>query len=364
MPRVLVDLLFFTGTKGGMESYVERMYSAMPEGTGFDFTALISREAESMDLSWFPGDVLPSGVSGENRVAWAVGEIRNVARAARRIGADLIHSPANLGPIRTSVPLVLTVHDVLPFVHPEWVPGRYGAALRWLIRRAAKAATRLVTISEASAADITRELGVPRDRIDIVPLSGDDDVAPSGSPAAAERPLALMIGNRMPHKNGETLVRALAALEPDRRPRLAITGGVAGRDPLRELATDLGIEPDIDFVGWVSPGELEDLFRQSSFVAFPTRFEGFGIPVLEAMARGRAVVCSDIPVLHEVAGDAAVYLPPTDTAAWAEALAELPWNRTRLHALESAGVERAREFSWQRTAGGVLDAFQRALAER
>jgi len=242
--RVLVDLLFYTGSKGGMESYVERLYSAFPRNTGLEFTGLVSREAEKLDLSWFPGETVPSGVPGENRVRWAAGELLAVPRAARTAGAHLIHSPANVGPARSRVPLVLTVHDLLPFVHPEWVPGRRSAAIRWLIRRASRAASRVITVSEASGADIRTVLAVRSERIDVIPLAG----RPAGTPAipvgtvpAEEPPLVLLIGNRMPHKNGETLLRALAALPADSRPRLAVTGGSTSGDPLRALAEELGI---------------------------------------------------------------------------------------------------------------------------
>ncbi|WP_025155542.1 glycosyltransferase family 4 protein [Leifsonia aquatica] len=360
MHRVLVDLLFFTGTKGGMESYVKRTYSAMPPDPGFEFTALVSREAEDLDLDWFPGEIVRSGISGENRVAWALGEVGSVSRAAARAGVDLVHSPANIGPVRSAIPSVLTLHDVLPFIHPEWVPGRHGAMLRQLVRRAARAATRVITISEASAADITRELRIPGERIDVVPLSGDD-LAPFDSAPTTSRPLVLSIGNRMPHKNTEMLIRAVAAIASERRPRLAITGQVDGPDPLRRLAADLGVEADVDLVGWVSPDQLQHLFRSAAILAFPTRFEGFGLPLLEAMSRGRAVVCSDLPVLHEVAGDAAVYLPPTDTSAWADTLASLSRDPARLRILESAGLQRAQAFSARRTADGTLDAFRRAV---
>ena len=370
MPRVLVDLLFLTGTKGGMETYVSRLYGAMPRSSGFDFTALISREAEALDLSWFPGEIVRSGIRGDDRVAWAVGELRSVSRWARRTDADLIHSPANVGPIRSGTPVVLTVHDLLPFVHPEWVPGRHAAALRWLVRRAAGNARRVLTVSEASKSDIVRELRVAADRVDVAPLAGgvaeepgaaDTSAAGAGAPRReAEPPFVLSIGNRMPHKNGETLLRALAAIPATARPRLTITGG-GEDDPLRPLARELGIAGDVDFVGWVSPAELDDLFARAALVAAPTRFEGFGLPVLEAMARGCPVICSDIPVLHDVAGDAAVYVDPLDAGAWARRIEQLLGDPAGRAALSARGSARAAEFSWRRTAELTLASFQRAL---
>lgn len=368
MPRVLVDLLFYTGSKGGMESYVERLYAALPAGTGLDFTALVSREAEALDLSWFPGDVVHSGVSGENRMRWAAGELLSVTRAAATAGAGLIHAPANVGPARSRIPLVLTVHDLLPFVHPEWVPGRRSAAIRWLIRRASHAASRVITVSDASARDIVSELGVPADRIDVIPLAGGARSRPASGPVpapaeepAGARPTVLLIGNRMPHKNGETLLRAVAALPEQTRPRVAITGGSSTGDPLRALSDRLGIAAWTDFVGWVSPAELDGLFEQSAVVAVPSRFEGFGLPVLEAMSRGRAVLSSDLPVLREVASDAARYVPADDPAAWARELGALLEDAEAREALAARGRRRAADFSWEMTANRTAEVFQRVL---
>jgi glycosyltransferase involved in cell wall biosynthesis len=359
MSHVLVDLVFLTGTKGGMETYVRRLYDAMPADSGHRFSALISREAQGLDLSWFPGDVIPSGIAGDDRIAWARGEVMSVTAWAARLGADLIHAPANVGPVRSRTPIVLTVHDLLPFVHPEWVPGRYAGILRWLVRRAARASSRVLTVSEASKADIVRELRIAPDRVDVVPLAGESaPVAAAGSDESP--PLILNIGNRMPHKNGETLLHALALLPEARRPRMAITGG-GEDDPLRSLAKRLGIEETVDFVGWVSPSELDRLFARSSLIALPTRFEGFGLPVLEAMSRARPVICSDLPVLREVGGDAAAYVDPTDAPAWARRIDELLGDPAERGAMSVRGAARAAEFSWSRTAELTLGSFQRAL---
>ncbi|MGH1523631.1 glycosyltransferase family 4 protein [Leifsonia sp. L25] len=358
--RVLVDLLFLTGGKGGMESYVERLYGAIAPPPGVEFVGLASKESADRGLHWFPGDVIDSGVSGEDRVAWALGELRALPSWVRRTGAALVHSPANVGPARASVPVVLTVHDVLPFVHPEWVPGRHGAPLRWLVRRAARNAARVLTVSRSSAEAIAGALRIPADRIVPIPLAGEPSAAPETLPPPG-RPMVLSIGNRMPHKNVEILLHALALIPPGRRPRLAFTGGGEG-DPLPALAARLGLQPDVDLLGWLSPDELDAAFARSAAIAFPTRFEGFGLPVLEAMSRGRAVICSDLPVLHEVGGEAAVYVDPDDAGAWARAIDAVANDRTRLDRLGALGAAHARTFSWERTAERTFDVFQSVLA--
>jgi glycosyltransferase involved in cell wall biosynthesis len=356
MTRVLVDLLFYTGRKGGMESYVREVYrriaDAAPE---LEFVGLASRELVDGDTSWFPGEVIDSGISGENRVAWAFGELFRVGGFARRLRADLVHCPANLGPIASRVPVLLTVHDLLPFRHPEYVPGRYAAVLRALVRLAARTARRVVTISQSTAADIARHLAVPSDRISVVPQGVAAGIRPA--PVQRRPDQLLAVGNRMPHKNVELLLRALALMPEATRPRLIINGSRDG-DPLAPVVAELALEPWVTLLGWQSDAELDLLYRQSTLVVFPTLFEGFGLPVLEAMARGCPVACSDIPVLHEVAGDSAVYFDPTDAAALAATLQSTLADTGLLQQLSSDGIARAAEYSWEQTAAGTAAALR------
>ena len=365
MSRVLVDLLFFTGRKGGMESYVREVYGRIERGAdGIEFVGFASSELAGSDTSWFPGAIIDSGISGENRIAWARGELFSVTRAARRLRADLVHCPANLGPFWSRVPVVLTVHDLLPFRHPEYVPGAYSRILRTMIRVAAHGARRVLTVSVASADDIVRFLRVPAARVDVVPLAGQDtDACPPAAPLPRLPRHVLAVGNRMPHKNFPLLLDAVALIPAASRPHLTVTGS-HGDDPLAPVVARLDLEAWVSLRGWLSAEELDRLYAESSLIVFPTLFEGFGLPVLEAMSRGCPVVCSDIPVLHEVAGDAAVYVAPQDAAALAATIARLLDDPAELARRSEQGRERARAFSWTRTARHTVASFQRALSER
>ncbi|MWB98841.1 glycosyltransferase family 4 protein [Agromyces seonyuensis] len=354
MTRVLVDLLFFTGAKGGMESYVRQVYSHIADGADdVEFVGLASRELAQTGAEWFPGRLVDSGISGEDRIAWARGELFAVPSAARRLGADVVHAPANLGPWRSSVPVVLTVHDLLPFVHPEWVPGPYAPVLRALVRGAARAASRILTISAATGADLESVLHIPASRITTVPLAGS---VPSASAGPRRPDLLLAVGNRMPHKGFETLLEALARIPADRRPHLVVTGS-RGEDPLAPVVARLGLDPWVDLVGWITAAELDGLYGSATALVFPTRFEGFGLPVLEAMSRGCPVLCSDLPVLREVGGDAAGYFDPTDPSAIARSIEALLADPDALLARSAAGLERSRGFDWARTAAGTRAAL-------
>lgn len=363
-PLIMVDLLFFTGKKGGMESYVREIYSRMPrENGGVRFIALASSELAAGDTSWFPGDVIDSGISGENRVAWARGELFSVAGFAHRRRASVIHCPANLAPLYSRVPVIVTIHDLLPFRHPEYVPGAYSLILRTLIRLGARTARRVLTISEATRTDIRRYLHITRTPIDVIPLAGETRSADTIPAATRRSDQLLAVGNRMPHKNFATLLAALALLPEPTRPHLVITGS-HGDDPLAPLVTELGLEEWVSLRGWLTPDELDALYADSTLFVFPTFFEGFGLPLLEAMAHGCPVLCSDIPVLHEVAGDAAVYVDSHDAARLADSITGLLSSPEALARLATTGLERAAEFTWNRTAQQTLVSFQRVLAER
>ncbi|MGR0320234.1 glycosyltransferase family 4 protein [Agromyces sp. ZXT2-3] len=360
MTRILVDLLFHTGRKGGMESYVRQLYPRLgalaPE---LELIGLASTELAATGAPWFPGRLVPSGISGENRVAWARGELLEVSRRAARVGADLVHAPANLGPVRTRVPMVLTIHDLLPFRHPEYVPGPYAPVLRGMIRGAARAARRVLTVSESSADDATTLLGVDPGRIDVVPLAGGSAAAPADADRSSD--LVLAIGNRMPHKNFAALLEAIALIPADRRPRVVVTGS-HDDDPLAPEVRRLGLADRVRLEGWVAPDELERLYAEAALFVFPTRFEGFGLPLVEAMSRGVPVVASDLPVLREVGGVAARWIDPDDHDVLARTIESLLSDPEERERMSRAGRARAAQFSWERTAHGTLESFERALA--
>ena len=356
---VVVDLLFFTGLKGGMESYVREVYGRLDrDDPELEFIGFASSELAAARAPWFPGALVDSGISGEDRIAWARGELFAVDRFARRVGAAVLHCPANFGPASPHVPVVLTVHDLLAFRYPEYVPGRYAAVIRAMVRRAARTADRVITVSDASRGDLHDLLGVASDRVTVVPLAGSDASATATAEADRRRDDQLLaVGNRMPHKNFERLLEALAAIPASRRPRLVVTGS-HGPDPLAATVAALGLGEWVALRGWLGADELDRLYRESTALVFPTLFEGFGLPTLEAMSRGCPVICSDLPVLRDVAGPAARYFDPRDPAsidAAIEAVLSDAGLRTRMAA---AGSARASEFSWERTARETRDVLR------
>ena len=362
-PLVLVDMLSYTGTKGGMETYTRELYRQFGAmDTGLEFVALASKEGARLDLSWFPGEVIRSRISGENRFVWAFGELVASSWFARRRRADLVHSPATLGPAWTSMPTVITIHDMLYWSHPELMSTPlYTRPVMWMERRGAANASHVITDSEVSAGEIVKYLGFPRERLHVVPLAAG---IPAVAPASRQTEnLILASGQRRPHKNWDRLVRALALVEEEVRPRLVITGA-RGEDPIAPVVAETGMERWVELRGWVGDDELAELQRRARAMAFPTLAEGFGLPVLEAMSLGLPVLASDLPVLREVGGDAAVWFDPLDLGSMAEALRTAATRPDVLSDLAAAGLERARLFSWERVASETLEVFHRALTRR
>lgn len=364
MAKILVNFMSYTGTKGGMETYARELYREFGRmGTEHEYIGFGSNEFMLRDFSWFPGEVIPSRFSGENRFAWAFAELFMVSRAARKQNVDLIHSPATIGPWRSRMPAVYTMHDMLYFRAPELMATPfYTRPMRWIEKRAASNATLILTDSVASADDIEHYLKFPRAAIDVVQLAGTPPVVLSGTDRPTrERGLLLAVGNRLPHKNFAGLVRAMATIPPADRPRLVITGS-RGDDPLRPLVERLGVGDAVELKGWVDQSELEWLYGHASALMVPNYCDGFCLPALEAMLVGLPVLMSDIPVYHEVGGDAVGYFEPTDdhsiAAAMLKAAAEPAW----LDELSRRGTERASMFTWNRTARETLAAFDRALA--
>nr|WP_277355741.1 glycosyltransferase family 1 protein [Cellulomonas hominis] len=362
--------MYFTGKRGGTETYARellpRVAALLPE---VELVALTNTTADVAVTRWFPGRTRRLPVDGENRVLWAAAETFLVERSARRTGADLLWCPANFGPRSVRLPTVVSVHDVIAedFPNPD-VSRVTQAVTSRIIRRAARSARLLVTVSQDSARSITRVLGVPPDRIRVAP-NGFGAPQPVGDPGAElaglgvpeGRPLVLSTGNRMPHKNFATLLRAVARIPAERRPLLVITGS-HGQDPLVPLVDELDLVDDVLLLGWITRPQLEALFGAATVYVCPSLVEGFGLPVVDAMARGCAVLCSDVGALREVGGDAVRYYGPArDDARLAQELGALLSSADERDELVRRGAERAATFSWDRAAAVLADAWAEVL---
>ena len=368
--RIGLNLIYLVpGHTGGMETYARELIRGLrrvaPE---LDLTAFVSREGEGWPEG-IPATVVP--VNSANRVQWVLGEQRHLPGLAKREGVDLVHSLATTGPGRGAFKRVATVHDLIYKVHPEAHFGVISLGMRVLVPLSVKRATRVIAVSQSTADDLRNLLHVKPDRIDVVPngVGTPPDVEPLPEAelrrrhALGDREFVLTTSAKRPHKNLLRLLDALASIPVERRPVAVLTGYPTEHETeLNERVAKLGIAGDVRILGWVDQAELEALYAAAACLVFPSLYEGFGLPVLEAMARGVPVASSDRSSLPEVAGDAALLFDPEDVAAMARAIERLlgdPAERGRLVAL---GRLQATRFTWDECARGTLASYERALA--
>lgn len=299
-----------------------------------------------------------------------------LGRPALRVGpVDVVHAPSVAVPPRGRAPLVVTVHDAAPELFPEAFPARGLRFHRQGLAATAARAELVITVSHAAAAEITDRTGIAPDRVRVVPNGVDappiDPVAAAAARArlgVGDRPYVLWVGSLEPRKNVGTLVAAMARLahrtagnDPALRPRLVLAGypgwlseGVVGAGDRTALGDDL-VE-----VGPVPEADLWALHEGAALLAFPSVHEGFGFPAVEAMAVGTPVVCSDIPVLREVAASAAWYVPARDVGAWADAIGALVADPAARQAAAAAGRARAARFSVAAHLAGTVAVYREA----
>jgi glycosyltransferase involved in cell wall biosynthesis len=340
---------------------------------GMRFTAFVNREAAAAkDGPW--GELLPQvivPVNARNRVQWVLGEQAVLPPlAAARGRVDLVHSLASTAPLWGGFRRVVTVHDLIYARFPDAHAGIRDKGMRVLVPWAVRRSDRVIADSQSTRADLIRLLEVEPERIDVVPLGlgairraqplSEDDLRARFE--LGERRVVLSLSAKRPHKNLLALIDALARLDPAERPVLLLCGyATAHETELRERVRALGLDGDVRFPAWLAAAELEGLWAIAGAFVFPSLYEGFGLPVLEAMARGVPVACSNASSLPEVAGDAALLFDPHDEVAIAAALARLLGDPALAQTLRARGLERVREFTWTRTARLTLDSYARAL---
>ncbi len=358
---------------GGMEIFARELIPALLDSApGLRFTAFVNREAAAAGGGpW--GELLPAvtvPVNARRREQWVFGEQALLPRLGARAGVQLMHSLASTAPARGSFRRVVTVHDLIYARVPEAHAGLRGRGMRIVVPLGLRRAHRILAVSQSTREDLVELLGIARERIDIVP-QGVGEVRRAQPLAEAptrarfelgERRVLLSLSAKRPHKNLLALIGALARIPAERRPLLVLPGYSTWHEAeLRERAESLGLARDVRFEGWVSEAELEGLWELADAFVYPSLYEGFGLPVLEAMARGVPVACANTSSLPEVAGDAALLFDPgaeEEIAAMIECLLGDPALVERLRA---KGLQRVRRFTWQHTARLTLESYARAL---
>lgn len=279
--------------------------------------------------------------------------------AARRVNGEcavFLSTNSYLTAWFTRVPTSIVIYDLVPWTHPDTANRRSAVIERATIRPALRRAAALPCISEATRADLVARFPVARDRASVIPLAADADFAepvPMPGHPELQHPYVLAVGTLEPRKNLERLIDAWVRLPADVRGdhELALVGPRGWEEAgILQKAADHGAR----LLGRVSEDELRALYAGATAFAYPSLYEGFGLPVLEAMAAGAPVITSTCSSLPEVAGEAALLVDPEDVGALTEALRRVLTDQALADDLRTRGRQRAAEFSWHRTAAETL----------
>lgn len=365
MLRIGIDGRAFASPAAGIRRYVTGLTRALLAlGEPLEIVALGGRDSNA----------LPSGAGyvaepshPPTNLGWT---LIGLPRAARRAGVDVIHAPAYTAPFWSPVPVVLTIHDVSYQRHPQWYPYRRDWVRRAFYRRSACVASHILTDSRFSASEITAAYGIPIERMTVTPLGVDEGFAPADPtlpvelPAGVTPPYLLHVGDLHERRNLVMLIDAVLAARRHFGPLSALSLVLAGADrgvgdAVCAIAERAGAADAVVRLGSVNEQRLRALYRGAVALAYPSLYEGFGLPLVEAMACGTPVIASNTASMPEVLGEAGCLVDPLDGEAWTRAIIDVVNDEQTRGRLRVAGLRRAAEFTWARTAQLTLEAYRR-----
>jgi glycosyltransferase involved in cell wall biosynthesis len=359
--RIGINALYLIpGAVGGTEIYLRSLLPALAQLDGENrFFVFLNREIGSdlvpMAENW---EGVPLNVRARNRPARILCEQLKLPMEARRLRLDVMFNPGFTAPLACPCPCVTVFHDLQHKRQPEnfrwfdlpfWRMLLYGAAYR---------SKHLLADSAATRDDLMRYYRLVAGKITVAPLGVDPAFFEIARRRRA-RPFLLAVSTLHPHKNLNRLIRAFAEFRKQ-RPEFQLTiAGLRGfhTEPLEELRVSLGLEEAVRFTGWIPRQELYELFAEAYAFFYPSTFEGFGLPVLEALAAGVPAACSNIQPVAGIAGEAAVLFDPLDEVGMLDAMRRIVCDAELREKLAALGPARAAMFSWQQTARLTLDAI-------
>ena len=372
--HVTIDARYVAATQSGVGMYTTNLVQALAALDPENQYTYIIREGQP-ELQVGPNfRPWTTRVSFENH--W-VGDLWQNLYLPFRLqgrGVDLFHGPAVFLPLtKLGFRTVVTIHDLVAFRFPETIPMKYALYMRLMIRMAVRSADRVIAASLQTRDDLVDRLRVPPEKIAVIHGGLDSRFEPVRDPfrlAKVRRryglhsPYILFVGNLEPRKNLVRLIEAFNQLKArDAFPHQLVIAGKRGWlfRPIFESVERLGLGREVVFTGYVSPEDLPALYSMADVFAFPSLYEGFGLPVLEAMASGTPVVTARTGSLPEVAGEAAWYVDPWDVEALTEGLARILKDFETRTELITRGALQAKRFTWAKTAEATFAIYRQTL---
>jgi glycosyltransferase involved in cell wall biosynthesis len=377
--HVVLDARYVARTQSGVGHYTQRLIAGLAAIDRTNrYTCVVLKDGPGLPVTQPNVECWPTRISFENHVAGDLWLLGYLPIRLRRLRADVYHGPAVFLPlIKSGYRTVVTIHDLVSFLFPKTVPRKYSLYMRLMTRLAVRSADRIIAVSGATRDDLVRVLRVPGDRVVVIHEAVAPEFTVPPSPAAIEAvarrygirpPYCLFVGNLEPRKNLARLVEAFAlvrsrATAGQATPQLVLAGtrGWLSGGIFRAVARH-DMASAIRFTGYVAPADLPALYAGATCFVFPSLYEGFGLPVLEAMAAGTPVVASRVGAIPEVAGDAALLVDAERPAEIADALEGVLADGGLRVRLAARGRARAACFTWEAVARQTLAVYEDAHA--
>jgi glycosyltransferase involved in cell wall biosynthesis len=390
--RIGVNVLYLIpGAVGGTEIYLRSLLGALAEIDRVNEYLIFTNRETAHDLAPPACNfhLIPQPVPAQSRPARILWEQIVLPVLAARRHLDVMLNPGFTAPLFCGCPQVTVFHDLQHKRHPEYF--RWFDLPFWnlLLFWSAHVSRRILAVSAATASDLQEIYRLPESRIDIVPHGVDPvffklaelrhdhsltvvaqkagvDSTQVTEPRRRTERFLLAVSTLHPHKNLDGLLQAFAIFRQSHPDFRLIVCGLHGffTGPLHDLRDQLGLREAVDFPGWIPRQDLYELYARAWAFVYPSLFEGFGLPVLEALAAGVPAACSNIEPVASVAGDAALQFDPRDREAMLQALLRIAGDEQLRQRLAETGPRRAAEYSWKETAAKTLDSLSHAASEQ
>lgn len=369
--RVGINAHLLSGQAGyrraGIHHYIYQVLRHLPSQDGVSYHVYTRLATPALHHLQLIGTRWPT----ERRVIRILWEQLVWPWLARRHRLDLMHAMAFVTPVATAVPAIITVYD-LSFLHyPDRFPALQRHYLTGQTRRSCRGARRVITISQSSRRDVHRYFDVPLTQIDVVtpgvdkrysPLPTADVEAFRRQKGLPDR-FILHVGTLQPRKNLSTLIEAVAAMDGPDTPLVLVGGKGWFFETIFAQVEALGMGDRVRFVGYAPDAELPLWYNAASVLAFPSVYEGFGLPVVEAMACGTPVVAANVSSIPEAAGEAGLLVDPQDVTALRDRITAVLHDAELAATMRAKGLQHARQFSWARAGRQTAAVYQRALVD-
>lgn len=375
--RIGVNALYLIpGKVGGSEVHLRNLVRWLGKDRVHEYYIFVNRESAGIFEEIAPSfKVVPCAVSAESRPRRILYEQFVLPFKVRRLGLDALVSAGMTAPFFVPTASFLIIHDLQHINMPQNFGRLYLVFLRFFIYMSSVRSDAIITISNKVKKDIVRYYGIPGDEISVVYHGVDRDLfyARDAQEVGAARKkyglpasFVLYIASSLPHKNYERLLEAFSIVKKKQAGLKLVLIGARdyGREAIRKKIDELSLSNDVVFLGWLPFEDIPAIYSAADVFVFPSLHEGFGIPVLEAMACGVPVVCSGIEPLDEVAGDAAMLVDPYDSSSIAGGIGEVLEDREIRGRLVEKGLERASAFTWEKTAAATLKAVSETIEKR